>query len=201
MSEVTFDKRLAVRTVGIKEWDDPVSHYNRCEPTPYRALEHLFRHYSLEASDRFVDFGSGRGRVAFYVHNRFNIPVTGVEAQEDILDEAMNNISRYRRNARGVNAPIRFEHGLAEHYEIKPQDTKFFFFNPFAASVYMQVLANIVASLNEVRREAHVILYYPLAQYEVMMENTTQFEKHAEICVPKTDDKREKFLIYRWTNC
>lgn len=129
MSEVTFDKRLAVRTVGIKEWDDPVSHYNRCEPTPYRALEHLFRHYSLEASDQFVDFGSGRGRVAFYVHNRFNIPVTGVEAQENILNEAVNNISRYRRNARDVKAPIHFEHGFAEHYEIKPQDTKFFFFN------------------------------------------------------------------------
>jgi len=200
MSEVTFDKKLAVRTVGIKEWDEPVTHYNRCEPTPYRALEHLFRHYTLEASDQFVDFGCGRGRVAFYVHNRFNIPVTGVEAQEDVLYEALNNLSRYRRNVREIRAPIRFVHGFAEHYEIEPQDTKFFFFNPFSAAVYVQVLANIVASLDDVRRDAHIILYYPLAQYEVMMENMPQFEIHDEIVVPDTDDKKEKFLIYRWAN-
>ena len=53
--------------------------HNRYEATPYRALEQLFLQYKLKNNARVVDFGCGRGRGLFYIHNRFQVPVTGVE--------------------------------------------------------------------------------------------------------------------------
>ena len=41
----------------------------------------------LDKSDSVVDFGCGRGRVAFYIHNRFHVPVTGIEANDKTYEE------------------------------------------------------------------------------------------------------------------
>lgn len=198
MTDRKFDKKLAIRTSGLKEWDDYITHYNRCEPTPYRALVQLFSHYSLEKTDKLVDFGSGKGRVAFYIHNRFKIPVVGIEAQDDIIDEALENKKRYRKIAKKIDAPIYFEYGLAEEYKIQPEDNKFFFFNPFSAEVFKEVLANIKASIKENRREVDIILYYPMPKYKKIMKRKSSFEIYNKIKVPKAKDRREKFVIYRY---
>ncbi len=197
MIEIKYDNKLSIRTSGIKEWDGDIIHYNRCEPTPYKALIHLFKHYKLEKTDRLVDFGSGKGRVAFYVHNRFKIPVVGIEAQDSILSEALQNKKMYRTRAKNITAPISFEFGLAEDYEVKPEDTKFFFFNPFSADVFREVLHNIMLSLKQVKREVHIILFYPLPDYQKIMRKNSSFEIYNKIIVPKVRDRREKFIIYR----
>lgn len=198
MGEIRFDKKLAIKTMGIKEWDEGSPLYHRCEPTPYSALEQLFRHYTLDKTDALVDFGSGKGRVAFYIHHRFHIPVVGIEAQYDVLIEALENKRRYKLRSKNKHTPITFEYGLAEHYQIKPQENKFFFFNPFSAEIFRDVLENITASLRSATREADVILYYPMPKYKKYMKNNPHFELHNKIMVPKTDDRREKFIIYRY---
>lgn len=200
MGEIRYDKKFAIRTTGIKEWQGDIVHYNRCEPTPYKALDRLFQHYKLEKTDKLVDFGSGRGRVAFYIHHRFQIPVVGIEAQDDIIDEALANKKRYRMGARDIEAPIYFEYGLAENYEIKAEDNKFYFFNPFSADIFREVLDNIMISLEENKREADIILYYPMPKYKKIMKNNPHFEIYNKVIVPNAKDKREKFIIYRYIN-
>ena len=64
--------------------------YNRYEPTPYKALDALAE-IQVSGINRVVDFGSGRGRVAFYIHNRFQLPVTGIEANCQTYEEALEN--------------------------------------------------------------------------------------------------------------
>ena len=44
-----------------------------------------------------MDFGCGRGRVAFYIHNKFHIPVTGIEINDKTYGEALDNKLRYRQ--------------------------------------------------------------------------------------------------------
>lgn len=197
MGDIKYDRKLAIKTTGIKEWDDDNIYYNRCEPTPYKALVQLFKHYKLAKTDRLVDFGSGKGRVAFYIHHRFQIPVLGIEAQEDVINQARQNKSRYMEKLKSKDLPIHFEHAYAEYYQVKPEDNKFFFFNPFSADVFQEVLLNITDSLKSTNRQVDIILFYPTQTYRKVMKHNTAFVKYKEIIVPKSEDRGDMFIIYR----
>ncbi len=197
MGEKKFDQALNIWTEGLREWRDPSVQYNRYEATPYKALEHFFNHYKLRPSDHVVDFGSGRGRVAFYIHHRFQIPVTGIEVNEQTLDEAISNKLSYRRKAAHIDAPIRFEYGLAEQFNILPEHNKFYFFNPFTVQIFKKVIHNIVKSVEAAPRQADIILYYPLPEYKRVLHQNTPFRLVNKIRVPGAKDKLEKFLVYR----
>lgn len=192
-----FDKRLGIRTVGLREWPDQVTEYNRYEATPYKALESLFNQYKLEKTDQVVDFGSGRGRVAFYIHNRFHVPVTGVEMHDKTFTEALDNKTSYRQKAGHIEAPINFEYGLAEDYQIKPWENRFYFFNPFSHHIFKKVVKNIVASIKKHERPADIILYYPLSKYKQILTIYTPFKIMNKVQIPGEKEKIKKFIIYR----
>lgn len=192
-----YDRQLGIKTVGLREWDEPTP-YNRYEATPYEALERLCQVYRFRKDDRVVDFGCGRGRVVFFIHNRFRVPVVGIEAHEKTYTEALQNKKSYRYRAKHIEAPIKLKYGLAEHYEIKPSDNCFYFFNPFSAKVFAQVVRNITKSVRAAPRTVEVILYYPLPGYKKVMREHS-FELINKVKVPGVEDPREKFLIYRFT--
>lgn len=192
-----YDRQLGIRTVGLREWDGH-KHYNRYEATPYRALERLFEAYQFQHGDRVVDFGCGRGRVAFSIHHRFNVPVVGIEAHERTYEEAIANESSYRFRTGRDKAPIKLKYGLAEHYEIKPTDNRFYFFNPFSDRVFRRVVDNIVTSVHETPRTVEVILYYPIPQYKKVLWRYG-FEMINKIMVPDPQDALDKFVIYRYS--
>ena len=191
-----FDEKLLIRTTGIREWREDTP-YNRAESTPYLALETLFERYRLSDDDQLVDFGAGRGRVAFYVHNKFNIPITAVELNELTLDEALRNKKGYRTHAKHLEAPIQFQYGFAEQYEVAEEDNKFYFFNPFKTEIFEEVVKNIVESAEEVGKEVDIILYYPMPGYKRYLKEKTDFQLVEKVLVDGMKDKREKFLIYR----
>lgn len=197
MHERQYDKILGIRTVGLREWKDSASLYNRYEATPYKALDQLFNAYKLREGDQVVDFGSGRGRIAFYINNKFQVPVTGIEANDITFGEALDNKERYRRKAKHIKAPINFEFGLAEHYEIKPEENKFYFFNPFSVKIFRQVINNIIKSVEENKRVVDIIIYYPLPEYKQFLRNKTPFQLINKVRVSGRKDKLEKFVIYR----
>lgn len=197
MGERKLDRSLKVRTMGIREWHSGEVHYNRYEATPYAALDKLFESYSLNKTDELVDFGCGRGRVVFYIHNRFEIPVTGIEANDKTYEEALSNKSAYRLSAKHIKAPIRFEYGLAENYKIKSTENRFYFFNPFSIKIFRKVINNILESVKENQRSVDLIIYYPTAQYKQFLRKDTPFELINKVRVPGVKDKKEKFLIYR----
>ena len=197
MGERKLDRTLSIRTMGIREWHSGEVHYNRYEATPYTALDKLFETYRLSKPDEVVDFGCGRGRVAFYIHNRFEVPVTGIEANDQTYEEAISNKAAYRLKAKHIKAPIRFEYGLAENYEVKSTDNRFYFFNPFSVKVFRKVISNILDSVRENQRSVDLIIYYPTAQYKQFLKKNTPFELINKVRIPGTMDKKEKFLIYR----
>ncbi|NLZ92657.1 MAG: SAM-dependent methyltransferase [Firmicutes bacterium] len=197
MGERKQDKVLGIRTVGIREWTNNIIHYNRYEATPYKALKVLAENYKFRDTDRVVDFGCGRGRVAFYLHNRFHLPVTGIEANDKTYEEALENKAIYRLKAKHIIAPIKFKYGLAQHYKIDKRDNCFYFFNPFSVQIFKKVVYNIMRSVEEYRRTVDLILYYPICEYKDFLNTSTPFTIINKIRVPGGSDIKEKFIIYR----
>lgn len=193
--EARYDLNLGIRSIGIREWKDETD-YNRCEPTPYHALDHLFEYYSLNENDKFVDFGCGRGRVAFYTHNKFNVDVTGVEASDPTFDELLINQKGYQYKNKNTDANLYFEYGYAENYDIKDDDNVFYFFNPFSLTILKKVIRNIKLSYKRVPRKIDIVLYYPIPAY-VRYLSHTKFKMINKIDVPNKTDKYQKFRIYR----
>lgn len=196
MAERKYEQLLNIRTSGMREWKNQ-THYNRYEATPYKALDELFKTYRLNKTDGVVDFGSGRGRVSFYIHNRFKVPVTGVEVNDKTFEEALDNKVSYRHKAKHIDAPIRFDFALAEQFEVDETDNKFYFFNPFSVEIFKKVVGNILKSVEKEKRTIDIILYYPTARYKEFISKNTPFKLLNKVRVPGAQDRKEKFIIYR----
>src|SRR5690625_4393353 len=198
MNERKIDQTLNIRTNGIREQsDDEAAHHNRYEATPYVALDELFKVYKIDKNDSLVDFGCGRGRTMFYIHHHFHIPVTGIEANDKTFEEALSNKSSYRHIAGHISAPINFQYGLAEDFEICEEDNLFYFFNPFSLNIFKKVVYNIMNSINKNNRTIDMILYYPLPEFKMFLKKNTSFEIINKIKVPKIHGKYGKFVVYR----
>ena len=197
MLENLLDRKLQVKTAGLREWRTQTGEYNRYEATPYAALEKLFEHYKIKPDHHVVDFGCGRGRVSFYIHFHYNVPVTGVENNDLTFDESQKNLMLYSRKHKHLTAPIRFEFGLAEHYEIQPEENVFYFFNPFSVNIFKQVVRNILRSVEEHERSVDMILYYPLPEFKKFLKKETPFRLINKIKAYPKHGKYGKFLIYR----
>lgn len=194
--ERIIDNNLNIKTIGIREWKDN-DKYNRCEPTPYRALDRLFNSYQLKENDCFVDFGFGRGRVLFYVHNRFNVKVTGIEAEATNFDEALINLKTYSHNKPNAYDDINLEYGLAEHYEIKKEDNVFFFFNPFDISVFKIVYKNIIKSIKKHPRDVDLLIYYSIKEYDNFLKKSKHFKLFNKFDIPNKTDIYQQVMIYK----
>lgn len=199
MKEPNYDELLNIETEGNQRGYNKSFHYHRYEPTPYQALEKLFAEYKLNSSDHIVDFGCGKGRLNFFIHYLFHATVTGVEMNEQLYEEAMENKARYLKKARENKGGLHFQCCLAEKYEINPLDNRFYFFNPFTIPIFWKIINNILVSVEKFKREVDVILYYPSEDYIYYLENHTLFELIKEIHLPGLyeNNTNERLLIYR----
>ena len=198
MKETNYDELLNIETEGNQRGYNKSFHYHRYEPTPYTALEKLFADYELNSSDHIVDFGCGKGRLNFFIHYLFHSSVTGVEMNEKLYEEAIENKANYLIKAKNIGE-IQFQCCLAEKYEINPLDNTFYFFNPFTIPIFWKIINNILVSVEKFKREVDVILYYPSEDYIYYLENHTLFELIKEIQLPGLyeNNANERFLIYR----
>ncbi|TYR79222.1 methyltransferase [Priestia megaterium] len=199
MKEQFYDKLLNINTRGDQKGFNESFHYHRYEPTPYRALEQLFRQYKLKSSDRLVDFGCGKGRLNFYVHHLYHASVVGVEMNETFYREALENRERYLKKMKGHTDNIYFKCCLAEEYEIHPSDNRFYFFNPFSIQIFMKIVNKILLSIEQSKREVELILYYGSEDYTYFLDNQTSFELKKKVLLQGLYEHNpfERFLIYR----
>nr|WP_207729551.1 methyltransferase [Clostridium chrysemydis] len=199
ITEEFCENILNIKTSGIQQIDDKFYHYNRYEPTDYRALDLLFSDYDLLETDSIVDFGSGKGRLIFYINYEFNSKVTGIEMNFNYIRESLENKERYLKKYKKKEDKITFLNILAEDYEVSKEDNKFYFFNPFSIQIFMKVIDNILDSVDDYYRKIDIVLYYPSDDYIYYLENNTAFTLKKEIDASKLYkhyDEREKFLIY-----
>jgi SAM-dependent methyltransferase len=198
VGEKIKDNLLRIVTSGIGDWLYYSIHYNRYEATPYKALDLFFDEYSLRETDKVIDFGCGKGRVAFYLHDRFNVTVTGVEVNEETYNEAIRNKNSYIQRKKEKDVPIHFHLGPAEDFKVDRSYNRFYFFNPFSVHIFKKVVGNILDSVEEYRRSVDIILFYPLPDYQYFLKKSTPFKLIKEVVIPESDDKYDKFLVYRY---
>lgn len=198
--ERKLDRELNIKTEGVREWTEleNLVIYNRTESTPYQALDQLFKFYELRENSNLLDVGCGTGRVAFYVHNKFGIPVTGIELNDLTYHDLINNLHSYLEAQSRHKSPIRFNQEYAEEYQILPAQNLFYFFNPFSIKVFVQVVRNIEQSLFEHPRAVDLILYYPMPDFQQFMETKTIFDRKGSIHLDMLDDEYEKFIVYSY---
>ncbi|GAA0338517.1 class I SAM-dependent methyltransferase [Bacillus carboniphilus] len=200
MIEHEFDDLLHINTRADQKGMVTSFHYYPYEPTPYEALQWLFTQYTLSPNDHVVDYGSGKGRLAFFIHHLFQAAVVGVEMNEHFHKDALVNREYYLKKLKGKDADIHFYCCLAEDYKVKPVDNRFYFFNPFSIQIFMKIANNILGSIEKHPREVELILYYGSEDYTYYLENQTPFLLKEEITIPNLYDKNpnERFLIYKW---
>ena len=157
MTEREWDKRLHIRTIGREDEADP--HYSPYEPTPYSVLERLADSGHIQRRSHLLDYGCGKGRVAFFMASVIGCRVTGIDHSQKLIDIAKENLRTSRMGDR-----VTLRCCLAEQYEPREENV-FFFFNPFSEKVFAGVLRRLVQ-----RKAGTLICYYPSEAYMTCMD-------------------------------
>ncbi|OIN67626.1 SAM-dependent methyltransferase [Exiguobacterium sp. KRL4] len=199
MNEQDYEARLHIKTIEVQHLYNAFSHYNRYEPTPYAALEELCAVYPFDPTDTVIDFGCGKGRLNFYLHDRFDCSVIGIEMNGQFYEDALANQIAYTKKMKKRRGSIRFEHTYAEAYSIPDDVTTCYFFNPFSIQIFMKVVDQILMSVERHPRAVDLILYYPADEYRYYLEHQTVFEQVEEVRLKELFEKNhdERFVIYR----
>ena len=81
-------------------------HNHPYQPTLYEALDTLFEKYDLDEDDHIVDFGSGKGRIVFYINHFFRCYANGVEMNEIYYNESLKPIGGNASSSPTINSPL-----------------------------------------------------------------------------------------------
>src|SRR5690625_2160134 len=192
-----LDEKFQIETGnrGVsKKRADGDHHY---EATPYPFINALFNEYELDEGTHFVDFGSGKGRVLFYVHHRFHCRVKGVEKDKELHKIALKNRDIYAEQKEIREDEILLFNEGAENYQIHDEDNVFYFFNPFSLLIFNQVMQNILRSWKENPRRIQLTFYYPREKYLNALKETS-FTLEREVLIPGISrmNEEERFLLY-----
>lgn len=195
-----FEDFLGIESTEIVYNNRYNDDYFRYEPTSYSGLICAFDEMEdvLTKYDRLVDFGCGKGRVLFYVNQRFQCEVCGIEVDEELYELALDNRAYYNTRFRDTMEKIEIINGKAEEYEIRPEDNVFYFFNPFEINIFEQVMKHIMESVERHPRKVFVMMYYPKTEYiRYMKQNQFKVFQIAKLPAYETDWD-EKVVIYEY---
>jgi SAM-dependent methyltransferase len=145
-----FDLLHRVDTTGITRLQaldiagDNVERGVFYEPTPERYFSHALAALRLDCTQfRFVDLGSGKGRVLLMAAKWPFAEVIGVEFSHELHEQAERKIEATRRRRHAGCGPVRSVCADAVDYRPPASDLVVYMFNPFDAVVMAQVLPNL----------------------------------------------------------
>ena len=187
--EHTWDDLLHIQTTGRDQYHHPY------EPTPYSVLERLADSGFFGKEDVVVDYGCGKGRVGFFLSHQTKAKVIGIEYDGQIYEGALAN-----RKTAHPNAKADFMLANAEEYQLPPEVSRCYFFNPFSVQILKKVMARILESYYESSRELLLFFYYPSDEFVAYLMTVEELEFYDEIeCEDLFAGKemRERILIFQ----
>ena len=193
-SENNWDKLLQVRTCGRDETNADEYHHPY-EPTPYGVLERMVKSGFFREGDVVLDYGCGKGRVGFFLSYRTKSRTVGIEYDEHIYEEALEN-----RKSTVSRVKPDFVLTRAEEYEVPADVNRCYFFNPFSVEILHKVMARICESWYENPREIFLFFYYPADEYISYLMTVDELEFYDEIeCddLFEGNDPRERIMIFQ----
>lgn len=195
--EQEWDKLLKIRTSGR---DDSHSdqYYYPYEPTPYCVLERLADSGWIGKHNVLLDYGTGKGRVCFFLSYQTRCRCTGIEYNEQIYKRAAENL---RHAVSGTKVSFALEN--AEKYMVGPEVDRCYFFNPFSVEIFRKVLARIKESWYQNPRQLLLFFYYPSEEYISLLMTEAELAFLDEIeCgdLFAGDATKERILIFQMGN-
>jgi len=192
--EKTWDTSLRIQTCGRDELGADEYHHPY-EPTPYSVLERLADSGLIDKDDVVLDYGCGKGRVGFFLSYRSKAKTIGIEYDQRIYRDALENqkttISRIKPD---------FVLTRAEEYEVPQEVNRCYFFNPFSVEILHKVMARILGSWYENPREVFLFFYYPADEYISYLMTVDELEFYDEIECDDLfagNDPRERIMIFQ----
>ena len=192
-NETQWDRLLKIKTTGR---DDSHSDQYRYpyEPTQYCVLERLAHSGLIGKKNVLLDYGTGKGRVCFYLSYQTRCRSIGVEYDEWIFKAAEVNVKHAVSGKRIIFEPV-----SAEDYPVPAEVDRCYFFNPFSVEILRKVPARIYESYYENPREILLFFYYPSSEYisYLMTEDHLLFSDEIN-CMDlfEGNNQREKILIF-----
>ncbi len=191
--ENTWDQRLQIKTIG-RDASNADEYRYPYEPTPYSVLERLVEQCLIREDDVVLDYGCGKGRVDFFLSHEVKARTIGIEYDERIYRDAMEN----QRNA-ASRAKSEFVLARAEAYKVPPEVNCCYFFNPFSVEILHKVMARILESYYENPREIFLFFYYPSNEYIAYLMSVDELEFYDEILCDdlfEGEDLRERIMMF-----
>jgi len=192
--EVELDKLLKIRTNGRDDSNSNLTNYPY-EPTPYVVLQALSNSGYIKKGDVVIDYGSGKGRVDFYLAYSLKCRMIGVEYDSRLYNRALDN-----KKTAISGGKVEFVLENASDYKIPDNATGLYFFNPFSIHVLKDVLYNLRQSLKNFSREVMLFFYYPSDEYLNVLDNENNLVHVENInCMSmfKKEDRREIISVYK----
>lgn len=194
-NETEWDKKLKIQTNGRDDYGADQYHFPY-EPTPYVVLGRLAESGYINAENKLVDYGCGKGRVGFYLSYIIGCHTIGIEYNKRICEYAWQNQKSYigKRNVEIFCMD-------AEAYEIENADC-FYFFNPFSVEILRSVIGQIRNSYYSKQRQMRLFFYYPNDEYVAYLMNENMLEYIGEIDCRDLfpgNNERERIMVFENT--
>jgi SAM-dependent methyltransferase len=109
----------------------------------------------------FIDLGCGKGRPLLVAAERPFREVVGVDLSPELVGIARSNAALMQARHAG-RAPIRVVVGDAASHPLPPGDLVLFFYHPFGAPIFTEILAAVERALAAERRAVYVIYCNPV---------------------------------------
>ena len=174
-NENTWDKLLHIKTTGRDDTRADLFCYPY-EPTPYGVLERLANSGFIRKGDTLLDYGCGKGRVGFFLSYQTKANSIGIEYDERIYQNALENqktaVSRGRTE---------FILARAEAYDVPREINRCYFFNPFSVEILQKVMTKIIESYDKNPREVLLFFYYPSDEYISYLMTLDELQLYDEI--------------------
>lgn len=193
--EQDIEKILKIKTTGRDDSNSDLTNYPY-EATSYEILKELAYSGYITKQDYLIDYGSGKGRVDFYLSYITKAKVIGIEYDLRLYNRALDN---YKTSI--SSSKVKFINCCASTYSVGIDITCAYFFNPFSIHILKQVLNNIRTSLENNKREFTLFFYYPSNDYLTLLDNMDYITHIEDIdcrSLFKCDDSREIIAVYKF---
>lgn len=192
-NEDKWDRLLQIRTTGRDDTGADQYRYPY-EPTPYPVLERLANSGYIRKRNTLLDYGCGKGRVDFFLSWQLRCRTIGVEYDERIYDNAVEN----QKTAVSAERTT-FKLTDAEHFAVPESVDRIYFFNPFSLELLRKVFGRILESWYGAPRKILFFFYYPSDEYISYLMTVDELDFLDEIDCKDLfpgDDPRERIIIF-----
>ncbi|MFQ5733588.1 MAG: hypothetical protein ACE5KM_16745 [Planctomycetaceae bacterium] len=169
--EGSRERWLGIETIGSGAWADAFENQDchEYQPLYYAGLDRAFKRLRIRrGKDVFLDYGSGMGRIVTVAATHPFKKVIGVEMLPDLNEISRTNIERARRRLKCPDVEI--IQTDATTYELPPDVTVIFLFNPFFGDVLRAVQQQIRKSLEAHPRNLQLVYMNPLVDPDLFEE-------------------------------